>query len=119
MPLLGGGLVTGGGLVVPGSGFVPGSSPVGAHAGRGLSEVPSSGLHWSTGFGAMPDYSAQVTTQDRWATAAYIRVLQLSQNAGAADTQGLDMNAKPLLDTTPGSGATLPKEGRPAGENKK
>lgn len=35
----------------------------------------------SNGFGAMPDYAAQVNTPDRWAIAAYIRVLQFSQNA--------------------------------------
>lgn len=39
----------------------------------------------SNGFGVMPDYSAQVPTNDRWAIAAYIRVLQLSQNATAGD----------------------------------
>jgi hypothetical protein len=33
------------------------------------------------GFGAMPDYSGQVSPSDRWAIAAYIRALQLSQNA--------------------------------------
>ncbi|HEX7728126.1 MAG TPA: cytochrome c [Terracidiphilus sp.] len=37
------------------------------------------------GYGAMPDYSAQLTPADRWAVAAYIRVLQLSQNAPATD----------------------------------
>jgi mono/diheme cytochrome c family protein len=37
------------------------------------------------GYGAMPDYSAQVTPVDRWAIAAYIRALQLSQDAPAAD----------------------------------
>ncbi|HZV04343.1 MAG TPA: cytochrome c [Gemmataceae bacterium] len=31
------------------------------------------------GFGGMPDYSSQVTPEDRWKIAAYIRVLQLSQ----------------------------------------
>jgi len=35
----------------------------------------------SNGFGAMPDYSAQVKPRDRWAIAAYIRALQLSQHA--------------------------------------
>jgi mono/diheme cytochrome c family protein len=39
----------------------------------------------SHGYGAMPDYAAQITTQDRWAVAAYIRALQLSQNATLAD----------------------------------
>jgi mono/diheme cytochrome c family protein len=35
----------------------------------------------TNGFGAMADYSAQVPVQDRWAIAAYIRALQLSQHA--------------------------------------
>jgi len=39
----------------------------------------------SNGYGAMPDYSAQVTVADRWAIAAYIRALQLSQNARTSD----------------------------------
>jgi len=39
----------------------------------------------SNGFGAMPDYSQQVPPADRWAIAAYIRALQLSQHATAAD----------------------------------
>jgi Cytochrome C oxidase, cbb3-type, subunit III len=39
----------------------------------------------SSGYGAMPDYSAQVTPVDRWAIAAYIRALQLSQKATQAD----------------------------------
>jgi mono/diheme cytochrome c family protein len=39
----------------------------------------------SIGFGAMSDYAAQVPPQDRWAIAAYIRTLQLSQYAPAAD----------------------------------
>ena len=34
----------------------------------------------TNGFGAMQDYSAQVSPRDRWAIAAYLRVLQLSQN---------------------------------------
>jgi hypothetical protein len=37
------------------------------------------------GYGAMPDYSAQLTPVDRWTVAAYIRALQLSQAATAAD----------------------------------
>jgi mono/diheme cytochrome c family protein len=31
------------------------------------------------GYGAMPPYRTQVPVQDRWAIAAYIRALQLSQ----------------------------------------
>jgi cytochrome c553 len=39
----------------------------------------------SAGFGAMPDYAAQIEPRDRWAIVAYIRALQLSQNATIAD----------------------------------
>jgi len=35
----------------------------------------------TNGFGAMPDYAAQVTVADCWAIVAYIRALQLSQHA--------------------------------------
>jgi mono/diheme cytochrome c family protein len=38
----------------------------------------------TNGFGAMPDYRAQVRPEDRWAIAAYIRALQLSQKPGDA-----------------------------------
>lgn len=39
----------------------------------------------TNGFGAMADYSAQVAPRDRWAIAAYIRVLQFSQQASLQD----------------------------------
>jgi len=38
----------------------------------------------TNGFGAMQDYAAQIPVADRWAIAAYMRALQLSQNASAA-----------------------------------
>ncbi len=34
----------------------------------------------TNGFGAMPDYAAQIQAKDRWAIVAYLRALQLSQN---------------------------------------
>jgi mono/diheme cytochrome c family protein len=37
------------------------------------------------GFGAMPDYAEQIPAKDRWAIAAYIRALQLSQHAALTD----------------------------------
>lgn len=37
------------------------------------------------GLGAMPSYSDRVNPRDRWAIVAYIRVLQLSQNATLED----------------------------------
>jgi mono/diheme cytochrome c family protein len=39
----------------------------------------------TNGFGRMYSYAARVTPADRWAIVAYIRALQLSQNATAAD----------------------------------
>lgn len=39
----------------------------------------------TNGFGAMPSYASRVETDDRWRIAAYIRVLQLSENANIAD----------------------------------
>src|SRR4051812_26972122 len=39
----------------------------------------------TNGFGAMPSYASRVETDDRWRIAAYIRVLQLSQNASMVD----------------------------------
>ena len=35
----------------------------------------------TNGFGAMPDYRAQIPARDRWAIVAYVRALQLSQRA--------------------------------------
>ena len=42
----------------------------------------------TNGFGAMPDYKAQIDARDRWRIVAYIRALQLSQSATAADIPG-------------------------------
>ncbi len=44
----------------------------------------------TNGFGRMPDYRAQITPRDRWNIVAYIRALQLSQHAAAADVPGGD-----------------------------
>lgn len=42
------------------------------------------------GWGAMPDYAAQVKPADRWAIAAYIRALQRSQNPEPSDLTAED-----------------------------
>src|SRR5262249_12671957 len=42
------------------------------------------------GFGGMPDYAAQVKPADRWAIAAYIRALQVSQSAAEGDVAAED-----------------------------
>jgi mono/diheme cytochrome c family protein len=39
----------------------------------------------TNGFGAMPDYAAQIAPADRWAIAAYIRALQFSGHATLAE----------------------------------
>jgi mono/diheme cytochrome c family protein len=52
------------------------------HSARILAEPLGHYFYVMTnGYGAMPEYSAQLTPADRWAVAAYIRVLQTSQNA--------------------------------------
>jgi mono/diheme cytochrome c family protein len=42
------------------------------------------------GFGQMPDYAAQIAPPDRWAVAAYLRALQISQHATVADVPDAD-----------------------------
>jgi hypothetical protein len=44
----------------------------------------------TNGFGAMPDYRAQIAPRDRWAIVAYIRALQLAQRASRSDIPGGD-----------------------------
>jgi len=81
-------------------------TPCHSRVGNGLGEIvergykPAANLHdqvrmsqpishyffvMTHGYGAMPDYSAQLTPVDRWAVAAYIRALQLSQAATVED----------------------------------
>jgi hypothetical protein len=48
------------------------------------------------GFGVMPSYAAQIPVDDRWAIAAWVRVLQRSQNATLADVPD-----PKVLDTKP------------------
>jgi mono/diheme cytochrome c family protein len=56
------------------------------HDAKRLAEPLSHYFYVMTnGYGAMPDYSAEITPIDRWAIAAYIRALQLSQAATLAD----------------------------------
>jgi mono/diheme cytochrome c family protein len=82
----------------------------------------------TNGFGAMSDYAEQVPPKDRWAIAAYIRALQLSQHAGPddvapgqqiADAPPPGVLVPPLYDTqgattaasTPPKPAVAPAEG--------
>ena len=49
----------------------------------------------TNGFGAMPDYSAQIPPRDRWAIVSYIRALQLSQQASFSDLPAAAQNQLP------------------------
>jgi len=81
-------------------------TPCHSRVGNGLGEIvmrgykPAANLHdqvrmaqpvshyfyvMTHGYGAMPDYAAQITPVDRWAIAAYIRALQLSEAATLQD----------------------------------
>jgi mono/diheme cytochrome c family protein len=60
----------------------------------------------TNGFGRMPDYRVQITARDRWNIVAYIRALQLSQNAARTDVPG-------------GDPTKLEKPAAPAGEHGK
>ena len=62
----------------------------------------------TNGFGAMQDYASQVPVADRWAIAAYIRALQLSQRATLADVPA---NRRADLDRPAAAPAAAP-EGR-------
>ena len=53
----------------------------------------------TNGFGAMVSYSSRIPMEDRWAIAAYVRVLQFSQNATIEDVPEADRSqllAKPV-----------------------
>ncbi len=64
----------------------------------------------TNGFGAMPDYAAQIPAHDRWAIVAYIRALQLSQAATPADAPAGQKvpSEPPVFQGDPPSGATAP-----------
>jgi mono/diheme cytochrome c family protein len=79
---------TGQGVVVR-RGYSP---PPSLHAPR-LREAPAGYFFEviSNGFGAMPSYAEQVPVADRWAIVAYVRALQLSQNATLDDVPPEDV----------------------------
>jgi mono/diheme cytochrome c family protein len=69
----------------------------------------------TNGFGIMPDYASQISPQDRWNVVAYIRALQLSQNATVAEVPaGQTVPSEPPAFRDLGTGATLPVAAPPA-----
>lgn len=101
------------GRVGDGNGFIPSRGlrrPPSYHIDR-LRKVPLAYFFdvMTNGFGVMPDYSAQIPPQDRWAIAAYVRALQLSQNATSAEIpSGQKVPSEPPNFRDIGTGATLP-----------
>lgn len=59
------------------------------------------------GFGSMLDYAAQIPPGDRWAIAAYLRALQLSQRTTIADVPAADRAALENA-AAPGKAAPFP-----------
>jgi hypothetical protein len=68
----------------------------------------------ANGFGAMPDYSAQIPVHDRWAIIAYIRALQLSQQA-SPDLVPAGQSSAP--GGMPASGREAASAGQPAAQS--
>jgi mono/diheme cytochrome c family protein len=56
----------------------------------------------TNGFGAMQGYAEQIPPRDRWMIAAYVRALQLSQNASVDDVPAEE---RARLDAAPAGGA--------------
>ena len=61
----------------------------------------------SNGFGSMSDYRMQIQPEDRWRVVAYLRALQLSENASVNDVPPEDL--KTLMSSAPPAPA---KEGK-------
>jgi cytochrome c553 len=63
--------------------------PVGNYHTQRLRDMPLGHFYdvITNGFGAMYSYASRVEPQDRWAIAAYIRALQLSEHASPEEVQ--------------------------------
>jgi mono/diheme cytochrome c family protein len=97
-----------------GNGFVPSRGfarkPPSFHIAR-LQKAPLGYFYdvITEGFGIMPDYASQIPPQDRWDVVAYVRALQISQNAAMADVPaGQKIPSEPPMFREPGTGASLP-----------
>ncbi len=66
--------------------------PVGNYHTERLQKMPVGHFYdvITNGYGSMYSYASRVEPRDRWAIVAYIRTLQLSQDATAADKQEAD-----------------------------
>jgi mono/diheme cytochrome c family protein len=59
----------------------------------------------TNGFGAMPDYRAQIRVDDRWRIVAYVRALQLSHYATTSDVPEAELEKMRAADAAAASGA--------------
>jgi len=101
------------GRVGDGNGFIPSRGfhqPPSYHIER-LRKAPIGYFFdvMTNGYGVMPEYGTQVAPRDRWCIEAYIRALQLSQDATSADIPaGQKVPSPPPQFGDIGNGATLP-----------
>jgi len=67
----------------------------------------------TNGFGAMASYANRIDVDDRWAIVAYIRALQLTQNARPEDVPEEQRRALSLPGGEAGNAALMPSEAHP------
>ncbi len=77
--------------------------PVGNYHTERLRNMPLGHFYdvMTNGYGAMYSYASRVEPQDRWAVAAYIRALQLSQNAQPGDVDPAAVAAQQAKENAP------------------
>ncbi len=76
----------------------------------------------TNGWGSMPNYAAQVTPRDRWAIAAYIRALQLSQGTSLGDLPEAEQRQMMMREgagAMPQQGEQREQQGGGAGEERR
>jgi len=82
--------------------------PADLHSDRVRQEPPGYIFDVITnGFGAMPDHADQISVNDRWAIVAYLRALELSQNAALGDVAP---DARDQFSNLSQGGSMLPPE---------
>jgi mono/diheme cytochrome c family protein len=76
-------------------GFAPNVKVASYHTDR-LRKMPIGHFYdvMTNGYGRMFSYASRIEPQDRWAIAAYVRVLQLSQHASPQDLSDAGLHAE-------------------------
>jgi mono/diheme cytochrome c family protein len=65
----------------------------------------------TNGFGVMPSYASRIPVEDRWAIVAYVKALQMSQNATIEDVPVSERNNLDKPAQSAAAQAAPPKEG--------